>query len=454
MTENLLYIIIFSIASFVFWSFLLRRDGRHIVLSVDNIFVMCFQAIFCVVFPIVYSLTERGMNTENYTEVLLSYSFSEIAYYYFLVNVFLLVFLFVFRYKKSASYYTPKNIIHSASLNISSDIILVLGSFLLFIGIVASFLFYKAYGGYFGYLPHATVVRAGVVVVNNPFTFLSPFKGCISTSCCLFFACFVVSKKNRIVSIPLFFVSLVLSIMILYANRGRLAFVKFFVSLLLIFFFTKNKNYKLKLSTLFFVAFLIMFAIVGFEMVGQRMGRVSGTTFASGLCYELSFPFVSFKLNLSNLNFDSYHYFKDIFALPLYYLPTSIWKPVLGSTASELNTFFLTGAAKNTSGELPIDLISFSYMQGGAFGVVLVALLAGLLFRLFFSSIKKSKSLVFKSFLFVTILLNYLVNNIYYADTKDIAQRSIVLILCLIGYLLLVPLFQKKRYKKSICRTI
>lgn len=431
---TLITIIIFSAISFFFWFFLLKKEHGRIIASLDNIFIICFQSIYCILFPIIFYLTIKGFNSVEYTAVIKSYNPSDIFLYYFCLNIFLVLFTYAFRYNRKNDYYTPRNIIHTNIASDSNHTLLVSVSFLLVIGCICNFLFYRAYGGYFGYLPYATIVRAGVVAVNNPFTFLSPLRGCIGIACSVSFVAMIKTKKNFLPFLIIFLVSFALTLMNMYANRGRLSIIRFFVCLIIVFAFTSNKDYRISFKIFCFTLFLGIFSIVLLNYVGTVMGRNSDESFINAMCFELSFPFVSFKLEIANMNLGSYRYFTDIFFFFLYFLPTRFWVNVVNYTASQVNTNFFSGAYKTTGGEIPVDIISFSYMQGNILGIIVISLLAGFVFRWIYKAITRIKSLELKSLLFVYLFINFMVNDIFYADTKDIAQRAFPLLLLLVIY--------------------
>lgn len=453
MTTVFIIIVVFAILSLVSWSFLFKRTDGRIIVSLDNIFIFIFQITFCILFPAIFYLTMKGYNRKDYAAIFESYTPTDAIIYYFLINLFLWTFIFAFRYKQKKDFYTPKNIIYSKSNNYFNTALFISTLFILLIGCICNYLFYRAYGGYFNYLPYATMVRAGVVVLDNPFTFLSPLRGCIGIACLLSFAAMIKSKRNFFPYFFIFVISFVLTILNFYANRGRLSIIRFFLCMVLIVFFTRNKRYRISFKLVFSILVLAIISIFMLNIVGNMMGRNVGDSIIQSLCFELSFPFVSFKLELSNLSIDSYRYFIDILGIGLYMLPTRVWSGLIGHTSSQVNTNFFVGSYQTTGGEIPVDIVSFSFMQFGVFGVVFVALITGWFFRQVFRKTSSSNSVELKSYLLVVFFVNFMINDIYYADTKGIAQNLLPLLLFLLTYRFLLLLNNERSAYVGVVRT-
>ena len=102
----------------------------------------------------------------------------------------------------------------------------------LLISIASSFLYYRVYGGYAGYLQYASKVRMGVFLIHNPFSFLIIFRNFAILSTFLSFARLHCGRGVKCRDVILLVVSLVYSVMTLYSNQGRVAFAFFFLVLI------------------------------------------------------------------------------------------------------------------------------------------------------------------------------------------------------------------------------
>lgn len=231
----------------------------------------------------------------------------------------------------------------------------------------------QRYGGYTAYLVYANAVRSGVISVSNPFSFMIAFRDCVVFSSYLFFSQIRKNGKFQFGIFFLFLAAAFFSMRVLYSNSGRLSILIYFI--VLIVYILLNKK------TISYVGFkTIIWTIVGgvvffwaLIFVGNLLSRNMSIDITTQITKEISFIYVNFIAELKNLKFENWRFFVDAIIFPIYLLPSSIWKVRFGiETASTLNTFLVSGTVKGAHGvygEMPVDMVSLSYMQLGFVGI-------------------------------------------------------------------------------------
>jgi hypothetical protein len=101
-------------------------------------------------------------------------------------------------------------------------------------------------------------------------------------------------------------------------------------------------------------------------------------TLAELAAKELSFPAVSYA---ASLEADQERWMQDVLLAPVYFLPQQIWSGVLGlRSASMDNTLRIMGSLKGqggVTGGIPVDFVTFGYLEGWALGVAIWGILWG-----------------------------------------------------------------------------
>ena len=392
--------------------------------------------------------TKKGLNNAIWTNRIERYDATSISIY-FLLNIVLLIavisgWTIVGKIGKKAS-----GIKYDYNLNLNEKLYftLTITAWLLFVLALGSYVLYaRAYGGFSGLLYYSKAIRSSLITINNPFSFLQRFGAFSFFSSFLFFSMLIdknLEMKKRRNAIAGFITSFCFSVFVLYSWEGRVAFIAYILTFLLGIILYKNKSI-IKLAKKMAIVFILgLILIVTFDRLLDR--SPIGISAASLFVIELSFPSAAFITRLGN---DSYRWFKDILIAPLYLLPSRIWRYKLGfDTASMLITYDFWGAYKGEAGitgSIPVDLLTFSYMQAHLAGVVIVGLLTGAslltLQRLQDSIPIESVRAIISS----NIILNVIILTVPYGEPYHILTRCFYLIGGLIVLFIIFSGFKEK----------
>lgn len=306
--------------------------------------------------------------------------------------------------------------------------------FLLALAISTYFLYARAYGGFIGLLKYSKLIRSGIVSVYNPFSFLQRFGAFSIFSSFLFFSMFMdknLNKDKRNIGIFGFLLSFCFAFFVLYSWEGRIAFMVFLLTFILANIIYRIKSiFRLlrKFSKLLILALLL---IIVFD---RLLSRTPVEITITGLFVkELSFPSAAF---ITQFNSETYRWFQDLFSAPVYLLPYTIWRYKFGlDTASMVVTYNFWGAYKgeaDVKGSIPVDLLTFSYMQAHILGVIVVGFLTGVVL---YGMQRLQNSIPIDSLRAVigsNIVLNVVMMTVPYGDPYHIITRCFYLIAGLI----------------------
>lgn len=309
-----------------------------------------------------------------------------------------------------------------------------------FIGFFLRWIYVQAFGGFGGYLEYSRLIRSGIFEIDNPYSFLQPFGYLVVLACYLFFSILIKNKNNLIVALG-FFLSFFSSLYILYSNVGRVAFITFLASLLLINLYYKGiKPYKIILFLLFSfpLVFLFLYFLSNyFEVKGAENPF-------SYFVKEVSFVFATFLVQYSEGNL--YRFFLDFIIAPIHFLPSSFTQNIY-ETASQTNTILFYGAKKgdeSVTGGIPVDLLSLGVMQLNVFGVLPVGFLFGYLLKNFDDFLLKIKNSYIQIALLPYISLRISFMGVLYAHSDHfisgmfpIVTLLIVMVMVKVSYFLL-----------------
>ena len=430
-------IIILCSFIFAFTIFILmKRNNKNIVDCNYNYISLILIAIFSILFPICYFLSIIGFNNnELYIKYFLDFQEFELFYYYFIIFIVSHTFLFVLRKKSinlnSIGKIENKSFKYNKRIKITAVIMLI-------IGFVSNYLYLKAYGSYSNYLQYSGLIRSGILTVNNPFSFLMPLRNCINFSSLLFFS-LIVNKKSKKTDILFFLISFIFSILVLYSNKGRLSFVFYFFSIFLFYIFKKNKTNVINLKSIAKISFLIILLFIGLIISGNIMQRNSMNSIILEINEEISFIFLNFKVMLSKgITLENYRMFKDVLYMPMYFLPSSIWSSKFGIiTCDQINTKIWTGFYKGENGitgTIPIDFISFSYIQMGLIGIFIVPTIYAFFCSKILDIINKVNDENNFKMIYSYVLTNIVLVSFFYADPYHIISGCYSFILFIIIY--------------------
>ena len=432
-------------------TFLYRKSNGKIEFCLDNIFLLAFQAWVCIVYPVSYLLSSRGMNSEENSASILDITAGGVFLYYLSAFIILFTVLTCLRRKKRYDDLRLTITLDKKENDANDSGYFWIASAVFLIGVVCDVLYLRVYGGYMNYLQYVNDLRSGVAELYNPLSFLITFRNCVYFASFLYFALMFKNHKLVFSRFVLFIASFVYSLFILYSNKGRLGFVLYLCTFLVYFLyakgFLKTINFKM-----FLKAIPLLALFVGLLAVSNVvLDRGTNTNFIASFNREISFPFVNFETIVfkSGVN----RYFIDTLLWPIFVLPSRIWDSMFGiRTASAMMTLYTAGGFKGEEGiygEMPIDLISVSYIQLGIVGVFAFALVWAMIIRWLFRWINKNVrhtkvNMVLKVYVLITVMLQ----SILYADPKHIVQRCFALIVFVIVHIFFAKFVAKKHKKK------
>ncbi|GAJ38353.1 hypothetical protein [Saccharococcus caldoxylosilyticus] len=309
-------------------------------------------------------------------------------------------------------------------------------AYLMFVTSVVSYWLYtKAYGGFIGIFKYSTAIRAGVFYVENPFSFLQIFGSFSFFSSFIFFGILIdkkIKKKNSLILFIAFILSFIFSLYVLFTWVGRVSLAVYVLTFFLGYILYNHKNIFGFLSKLIFFPFISLFLVIISDKVLKRSSDDGGIL--NFLTKELSFPFASYIVHISA---QDYRWFKDLLVSPIYILPQRVWGQLV-DTASDINTIYIIGARKGelgVTGSIPVDMLSFSIIEGSVVGVLLIGIFWGALLLIverFISNIP-IKGVMF--IIYANIVLNVAILNLLYGDPQHLINRNFHMI---IGVFLMV----------------
>ena len=453
---NFVAVTVFAFFLLLITFLLLERTQKDILLSVDNMIILGAGFIWGILFPLTYFYSMGNPNNQD-LKIVSEYDAWEMFRYYVCIAVFLFLFVKTFRLflnkNRDRSIFRDADKTDDPLAGENANRLFIATLLLFAVGVVSDWLYCRAYGGYFGYLEYSAFIRSGVTsLVNNPWSFLIVFRDCVIISSYLFFAQFRKNGSIQIGRMILFVISFVYSLLILYANRGRLTFI-IFVAVFVFSYWLNKKNLKLiKLKSVFFIIMAFLIFVLSLNWTSAFLGRTSELKAMDLLCNEIAFAFSNFKILLTEMNLDNARLFLDIVNYPLFLLPSSWWRKIMPNTASDFVTILVFGHKKGEGGvlgETPIDSISIGYLQFGIVGVCVFAVFFALLAAKLYKQITEIPVNKAAGVLAVNVILDIFIRSLLYADSYNIVQRFFSLLVFALIYWG-VGLFLKKRRATTV----
>lgn len=317
-----------------------------------------------------------------------------------------------------------------------------------FLGVFFYWLYSRAYGGFIGLLGNSFAIRSGIARVSNPLSFFQRFGGFSFFSSYLFFGLLLdryVSRSRKKECLIGFVMSFLFSIYVLYSWAGRVMLLTYMTTFVLSYLLYKYTSKVKLVRKLVVVAICLPIALMG---IGNWLGRTHGEySIVELFARELSFPYASYIVQLKK---GEYRFFKDIAIAPLYLLPQRIWSQKLNiESASSFNTFVFSGARKGVAGvtgEVPVDLLTFAYMQASVIGVVVVGFLWGSILLKLERICLKIEADGIRMVMYALFVLDICVLTVLYGDPQHVIVRNFHMI---VGFLFLTLV----RHASFGCRT-
>lgn len=403
-----------------FFIFLIYNKSRIINLIIIFLFALI---IFNGIVPIFLISADENRFFSDYLYIIRSYTTTNIIVFY-IQNIMLLIcsILGWMLVKKKPRTITQDEEELISLIKLSSNTTKRIALSFLVLSIISYYLYSKAYGGFLGLLEYTSSIRSGLFSINNPFGFLQKLGG-FSVFSTLLYSGLVIDKKIKKIDLLYYVLSIIFSIYYLFSLGGRVSFISFFVVLILAVIFHKfHQKIDLKLVIrITIVATGIIFSLYYITNIFVRGS--SSLAITDFFINEVSFGFASFK---NVFDYQGIFMFKHVIFSILYFLPSSIWDSKLGfDTATSFNTFLFTGGYKGNGdvlGSIPLDIISFSWLEGGFFGTIIIGILFGAFLALLQKNINKIPNNGVRSFIFSYAAIQFAVLIVLYGDTVHVIQ--------------------------------
>lgn len=315
----------------------------------------------------------------------------------------------------------------------------------LFASIFCYYLYAKPYGGFVGLLNYSGLIRSGmfdVIGINNPFSFMQRLGGLAFFSSFLFYALVLewrLKGYSRFICLLGLTSSVGFSLYVLYSWLGRIAIVMYISVFPLAYIYRQSlQSYRIVIK----LSLLALAIAIGLPVLSLLMtpGKAS-TSVIEFYARELSFPAVSLFSAIENNHF---RFFFDLVVAPLYMLPSRVWSGVFGLvTASEINTEMILGYRKGeggVTGGVPVDMITFGYMQMGVAGVAIIGIIVGAGLVWLEKLILWMPWRGLRSVLYAYCALMVSTLTVLYADPHHIIQRNIHFIIGTVALFVLISL--------------
>ena len=430
-----------AITYIIIMIFLLSKKDKKIELTLSNATVIVTMIIFGLVFPANYLLSLAGLSADIYIQNYELMEASDIAILYIFATLASLFFILVLKHSRSIKMFSR----FDNGNNRDSSRLLLTAIALLIIGLVSNQLYLSAYGGFSNYLNFNRLLRFGINVVDNNFSFLMPLRSCVVFSSFLF-ALLLKKRKKKIIAASLFVVSLIFSIMVLYSNLGRLS-ILLYVLLLLLALFYKGKTKYVTYRSFIRIAVCSFLLVIALFFIGGILNRNDEGSLLAEFNSEITFPFQNLFVIRNKLSTFDYRYFSDIAFFPVYLLPSSIWSVKMGiKTCSSIVTAAWWGAEKGSNGvygEMPVDFVTLSYLQLGVVGAIIVPIILAFIYHKCFLLAGKIRDDALRMFIYLFLFINVGVYSVFYCDPYLIIQRNLPLMAFAVLYAFL-GIFYKK----------
>jgi len=239
--------------------------------------------------------------------------------------------------------------------------------------------------------------------------------------------------------------SFAFSLYVLYSWQGRIGLLAYVAVFFLAHIFARyGLGYK-ALARGIIVVVLVIASVYPLS-IWLTPGKTSDSMQCQ-LAAELSFPIAS-MLNVPERG--EFRYGRDILQAPAYILPSRIWAEYLGfDTASNVNTENIWGRRKGETGqtgEVPVDFVTFGYMQLGILGIVAIGILWGVILKALDRGLYQAAPSRLCAMFYSCTSMIIVAETSLYADPSHIVIRNFNFI---VGYLLLAYVCWRSEMRAS-----
>lgn len=388
-------------------------------LLVSILYIICYGIVPLIIYTIDIPVGYEG--TLGY----LSYDPVTYEFLYYNASLLTLLSYIVFYVSYRIARFKPKALLSSYLLNDKTlDKLFKISKWLFILGTV----FFVLYISIFGSIKNMLLANKRMayggnaeVEVESSFLFLIILAKLVIFSTYLLWG---IRKVGNNKAKWYFYFSLIVALLLLFRFSGRLTLMSFIATFALSGFILKQRLPKLKFTLLIAgVGFVLLFGKSIFKSIlyddafSRRQERYTGENSFSTTILDIfgsfSFPYNNIVFNLNN-NTD-FQFFIDILQFPLYILPSRIVPVKTVDTTIEVNTMNILGVK---GGIIPPDIVTYGYLNLGLIGIVLVAMLFGILCKYIDSYQRKGASAIS---IIISVALIFIVGfSVMYFNPKQV----------------------------------
>lgn len=345
-----------------------------IVRDINRFHKIRISNFFKIFYLITYGITPLvSVNIMRYDKYTINYITADAKYYYISL-LFSIIFYLVF--KLSLYFLTKRNEKNKEKyiIDIGSGRFYIISMIFMIIGAFSQYMWTKVYGYPFGIIKYANLIRSGLSPIVNKYTFFKPLCYFSLISFYQFFIIFI-KKKKTIITFLFMIYSLFNSVILIFANDGRMLFLIFF--LVIILYFINNYIKKISLS---FILKISLCAIITLVLLGNidnltyyiRNGKRrdnNNNSILNTIYTEFSF---THKNNINILYLKEKNRLvkstekEDVKNIILSWIPERF--KIESKTLFDINTENYPGI----SGQIPTDIISSSIYKFSYFGIIIM----------------------------------------------------------------------------------
>lgn len=245
------------------------------------------------------------------------------------------------------------------------------------VAVAAQYLFTIDYGGLLGVFDYSVVLRAGAFDESgrSRFSALAPLAGFSMIACYGFFGLLQQRAARTRSALIGFLVTFVFSLYVLFSLQGRVGLVVFVASLTLGAILLRTRA---RLMILFGLPVAVIAGAAGLRFASEILKRGSSESDLQFITEQVSFIYTGFWAWADDPSI-SFRYFYDLLVAPLFLLPSSLTSTWF-SRVGDVHTAQILGYPKGAggvTGAMPLDLVTFGYLQSGLIGVLVCATIFG-----------------------------------------------------------------------------
>ena len=448
--DYILLYMLYIVLSIIIMIVELYRIKKNKSLTLINFFMFFFLVIYCIVPMCCLKYISKGLelrHSDNIfsNEVYIEYIFVVISY--IVVNL---------GYNLIPKVKENKKI--EEKINVDSKYFYIASVIILLLGWMALLLFTKVYGSIFGIIKYASDIRNGIVVINNPYTFVYPICQFVLFASYMFLMILLNSKERKKIFVFNTFLLLLLSIfgsiVFFVADDGRMKMITYFLVMLFCIYHNRFKKIDVKnLLILIMTGLVILTFINKYDELSYyikngiyKNSNSNDSGIIATFVREYSYTYTN-GLNIIKRKKSGEKYElrikENIKAIVVSFLPKRIKKQLNVTDLGDYNTSFYT----DTRGEIPTDLITASIYTWGYIGIIITPILMGIAIKLIDRVFLRYKELDgYYRILFYIFAWRETIKYVAYYDLSELIYNMsyIILTYCIVKFI-------QYTFKKKTC---